>query len=300
MSDVRERAAEPAGAVQVGGPVRRVVILTAGLQPAACYLARRLRPAGVRLFLVNQERLRVEPGSPKFFLRLYRRRGFWTALDVLLLEILKAAVRLPLRVRPGGGGPVRDPGYPVLAPDPGIVDEGWLGYHKVVDVNRPPDQDLLRSLEPDLILLAGAPILARDTIEIARVACVNPHCGISPDYAGSSPFDWAIFEGRFQDIGYTIHLVVPVVDAGPILHQERLAWDPSRPNRHLWPILAQRMYDKLAEIALDLIRGRTFVAVPQGTVRPRPPAGLCVRTVAELRRAAHARRRKRQASSSLR
>lgn len=299
MSDAGGQGAEPVRALEIGGSIRRVVILTAGLQPAACYLARRLRPSGVQLSLVNQERLRVEPGSLRFFLRLYRRRGVWAALDVLLLEILKAAVRLPHRVRRGRGIPSPDPAYPVLAPDPGILDEGWLGYHKVADVNRSPDQDLLRSLEPDLVLLAGAPILSRDTIEIARVACVNPHCGISPDYAGSSPFDWAIFEGRFQDVGYTIHLVVPVVDAGPILHQERLVWDPSRPNRHLWPILAQRMYDKLAEIALDLIRGRTFKAIPQGTARPRPPAGLYVRTVAELRRAAFARRRKRRASSFL-
>ncbi len=297
MSAAPEPGQEPDARFEVGGQVRRVAILTAGLQPAACYLARRLRPSGVELFLVNQTRLRVEPGSPRFFLRLYRRRGLWIALDVLLLELSKAAARPLLRMRPGSRNPARDSEYPVLEPAPGIVREGWLRYHEVTDINHGPDQALLRSLRPDLVLLAGAPILTRETIRIARVACVNPHCGISPDYAGSSPFDWAIFEGRFEQVGYTVHLVVPVVDAGPILFQERVRWDPSRPNRHLWPILAQRMYDKLAEIALDLIRGRTLIATPQGPVRPRPPAGLFVRTIAELRRAAYARRTSRTGSA---
>jgi folate-dependent phosphoribosylglycinamide formyltransferase PurN len=119
---------------------------------------------------------------------------------------------------------------------------------------------------------------------------LNAHCGITPEYAGSSAFDRALYEGRFDAIGYTVHLVVPTVDGGPVLHQERIAWDPRRPNRELWPLLAQGMYAKLADVVLELASGRRLVATPQRGVRVHPPAGLFVRLIAELRRMRYARR----------
>jgi methionyl-tRNA formyltransferase len=176
----------------------------------------------------------------------------------------------------------------VLRPDPELVHEDWLKLIEVDAVNSKSGREQLRGLEPDLVLLAGAPILRRKTIEIARVACINPHCGITPDFAGSSPFDWAIYERRFEDVGYTVHLVEPTVDSGPILHQERIAWDPSRPNGHLWPILAQGMYDRLAEIVRSLIDGSTLYATPQGPPRVNPPAGLFARLASERVRKRHA------------
>jgi len=116
------------------------------------------------------------------------------------------------------------------------------------------------------------------------VACINAHCGITPDYAGSSPFDWASYERRFDDVGYTLHLVVPEVDSGPVIHQERVSWDRTKRLGHLWPMLAQRMYDKSADTALSLIAGESVVARPQGRTRINPPAGLFARLLAEWRR----------------
>lgn len=275
--------------VEVGGEIRRVAILTVRRGPCACYLARRLRPAGVELTLVSQRRLRVEPDSPEYFRRLLRRRGILVFADYLLLHGVKSAARLGRGVPRAPERSGDDLGGGALLEDSHIAREEWLTHLEVDDVNRPPDQDRLRELRPDVILLAGAPVLAQKTIEIARVACINPHCGITPDYAGSSPFDWAIFEKRFQDVGFTIHLVVPRVDSGPVLHQERISWDPSRSNGHLWPILAQRMYDKLAEVTVDLVRGRCYTAVHQGPTRVMPPAGLVVRVISELRRRRYAR-----------
>jgi hypothetical protein len=273
---------------EVGGEVRRIAILTMRRTPSACYLARRLRDAGAEIFLVSQRRRRVEPGSWAHLLRLRAKYGVPVFLDNLLLEAAKRAAALAARLLGAlrGRRSAGDSGgaAAALREDPAILQETWLTHVEVDDVNRPPDQDRLRAIEPDLILLAGAPVLSRKTIEIARVACMNPHFGITPDFAGSSASDWAIFEGRCRDIGYTVHLVVPRVDSGPVLRQERVAWDPTRPNREIWPILAQGMYDALADLALDLVRGRRLRAVPQEPTRVLPPAGLVVRLLSELRR----------------
>jgi hypothetical protein len=276
-----ERSAQP---IEIGGPVRRVAVLTTRRDPCACYLARKLSSTGVEILLVSQNALKVEPDSWAYFRRLYRRRGLMVFADNVLLWLVKATVRA---LRPSSGE--ASPAPPPLRDDPEIAQEDWLTYVETDSINRGPGHERLREFSPDLILLAGAPIVSRRTIGIAGLACINPHCGITPDFAGSSPVDWAIYERRFDDIGYTIHLVVPRVDSGAVLHQERVEWDPSRPNNHLWAILARRMYDRMAEIAGDLIAGKRLPAEPQAPTRVLPPAGLFIRTLAEWRRTRYAK-----------
>ncbi len=288
--------------IEIGGAVRSVVILTVARGPWACYLARQLRPSGAAIALVSQPRFKVEPDTPKYFKRLLEKRGFGVFVDNLLIFVVKGAARMPgrlaRRLAPSRGAAAKGSAgaaaeFPVLRDDPGIVEEGWLRYVEVSDVNSPAGRETLRSLEPDLLLLAGAPVLSRETLSLARIACLNAHCGITPDYAGNAPFFWPSYERRFDDVGFTVHLAVPAVDSGPVLFQQRVAWDASRSLGHLWPILAQKMYDKLAEIARSLVEGRRLVAVTQGKSRILPPAGLFVRIVAEWRRMRWARSRAR-------
>jgi hypothetical protein len=277
-----------AAPLEVGGTIRRIAIVTIRENSCAAYLARRLKDCGADIAFVNQTRLKVEPRSAAYFGRLLRRRGLLTAADNLLLYgayLAREALRR-------GPGPDDDPRHPVMRPDPALRAEAWLRFEDVDDINGESGRRVLEAIAPDLVLLGGAPILSRRAIAIARVACLNPHCGIVPRYAGGSPFDWAIYERRFEDVGYTIHLVDPVVDSGPILYQARVPWDPTLPNQQLWPVLAQAMYDRLAEIAQDLVRGRRFTATPQPPARVLPPAGLVTRTIAEMRRRAYARTRR--------
>ena len=49
--------------IEVGGAVRRVVIITVARGPWACYLARQLRPAGASIALVSQPRFKVDPDT---------------------------------------------------------------------------------------------------------------------------------------------------------------------------------------------------------------------------------------------
>jgi hypothetical protein len=265
--------------------VRRIAVVTIRREPCACWLARRLAGCGAEVWLVSQSRMRVETDSWAYFRRFRARYGLRLALDYLLLFLVKTALGWTRRAGRPGGVPVLDARRDI-GPDEGIR------LLEIDDINRGPGHAAFAGLEPDLVLLAGAPVLGRAAIGVARLACINPHCGITPAYAGGSPFDWAIHERRFDDIGYTIHLVVPVVDAGPVLVQERIAWDPQRPNGQLWPILAQAMYERLAAIALALARGAALEAVALGPARVLPPAGLCARLLAEARRRAYARRRR--------
>lgn len=288
----------PEGAIrEVGGEIRRIAILTTGLHPCAGYLARRLRTSGAAIAVVNQRRLPIDLDSPAFFFRLLKKRGPLVALDCFLLFLVKRGAGAARAVARLGRTPADPPDAPAacLRPDPGIATEPWITFLEVENVNRDADRARLAAWQPDLVLLAGAPILSRRTIETASIACINAHCGITPDYAGSSPYDWPLVDGRYDDIGYTVHQVVPKVDSGPILWQERVPWDPGRPLRHLSPILTQKMYDRMADLVLEMAAGKRLPLTPQRVNRPRPPAGLFVRLYAEMRRVRYAARRRRDA-----
>lgn len=277
----------PADSVEIAGDIRRVAIVTLGLEPWAAYLARRIAATGVEVAIVSQPSLAIRQGSAAYFKRLLRKRGLLTTIDGMMLEGLKRAVAL-VKGRRGPAPPDPDHPYPLFRPDPEAFELENVTVIEVANVNSKDGRAKLRAFEPDLMVLAGAPILFRRTIEIARVACINPHCGITPDFAGWSPFDRAIYEGRFDDIGYTIHQVVPKVDAGPVLHQERVPWDVTRSSAQLWPLLAQAMYDKIVEIVAELAAGGSRTATSQSRVRVVAPAGLFVRIVGEWKRRRHA------------
>lgn len=286
----------------VGGDIRRVAIITIGYHPCACYLARKLRSSGVELFLFSQNAPSVKPNSWKYFRRLLRNRGLLIFIDNLLsfiIFILTFLIRCSFKrvkqVIYGNSNLNKNPSEQILPPalqdDQYIKEEDWISIVEVKNINSPPDQNKLRDIKPDLILLAGSPILSPATIEIAKIACLNPHEGISPMYAGNSPFVWPLYEKRFEEIGFTIHLVVPTVDGGPIIYQEKINWkdwsnrDDWNPDKLLNEIklsVIQKKYDKMAEITLAMIAGRTFLAKRQVNVRVMPPAGYIVKKIAKL------------------
>ena len=275
-----------AGTIVLAGPVRRVAIITTGLHPCACYVARRLRDTGVEIAIFSEAPRTSRFGSIRYLQRLLKRRGWAVFLDNLLLEI----VRRLRRAHASRGDADGERDLPAcLRSDPDILRENWLRVESVARING-ADRVRLEQFEPDLVVLAGAPILSSATIRVAKVGCLNPHCGITPRYAGNDPQTWAAFEGLFDEIGFTVHAVVPIVDGGPVLYQERVSWNANEPIDHTWPLLAQRMYDQLCDIVMRLIAGEPFAALPQSNVVPRPPAGFVVRLVAENRRRRYARR----------
>lgn len=280
--------------VEIGGAVRRIAIVTTGRESCAAYLARRLRGCGAELAIFIQKEPTVPEGSRRYFKRLWRKRGPLVAADNWLLYVTKRVVRALRSTGTEGESSGEQPEFEVQRQDPELFDEDWIRIIEVERINRDPGQTQLRQFEPDLVLLAGAPILTPKSIGIARVACLNPHCGITPRYAGSSPIDRALFEGQFQEIGYTVHVVAPRVDSGAVIHQERPEWDPARRNAHLSAVLVQGMYERLAEVSLELVAGKRIPVTPQRDVRVTPPAGLFVRIIAELRRARYARRTRRE------
>ena len=116
---------------------------------------------------------------------------------------------------------------------------------------------LLLELAPDLILSVGWPLLFGQSILEGPWMLLNAHPTLLPKYRGRSP--WAnIIENGEKEAGVTIHEITENLDAGPILHQEKIElsrFDTYRSLRsrllELEPIAAARAIEKV--IAGDVV-----------------------------------------------
>lgn len=90
-------------------------------------------------------------------------------------------------------------------------------------VNTPAALDHLRSLEPDVCLVAAyGQILSKELLEIPRLGAFNIHASLLPKYRGAAPIQYAIWNGETES-GITIFRIEPKLDAGPIVGREKVA-----------------------------------------------------------------------------
>ena len=77
--------------------------------------------------------------------------------------------------------------------------------------------DTIRALEPDILVLCVAPIIPPEVFSIARLATVNIHFGIAPEYRGEHTLFWPLYYRDYDHIGITLHHVNKGIDAGNVL-----------------------------------------------------------------------------------
>ncbi|GGO65564.1 formyl transferase [Nonomuraea cavernae] len=135
--------------------------------------------------------------------------------------------------------------------------DGRLRVLDVGSVNGPEVAGLLRDERPGAVVVSGTGIIGRRILECAP-AFVNIHVGITPRYRGVHGGFWAIYEGRPELVGTTIHLIDPGVDTGEILAQEPVAVDPFTDTYRTLPV---KQYlgalDALAEAVRAVLDGRS-------------------------------------------
>ncbi len=98
----------------------------------------------------------------------------------------------------------------------------------------------LRALEPDVIVVAAyGKLLPQALLDIPRVAIINVHSSILPQYRGAAPINWAVLNGD-RETGVTIQYMAAELDAGDILLVKRTEIGPEED--------AGQLYDRLAEL----------------------------------------------------
>jgi methionyl-tRNA formyltransferase len=268
-------------------PIKRIAIVTTAQHSCALYLAAGLADFNLDVRVFSQVAPKYPELSRPYLRRLLKRRGVRVFADNLLLAMVEAARYTSL----GRLFFATDRASNVKHDWPIQNQQKWaqaLHEHSVVstaDINSAESLEAIRQFSPDLMLLAGAPIVTERVIKLASCGVLNPHCGVTPDYAGSSPIVWPLYDNRPRDIGYTIHFVVPRVDAGPIVEQARLPWRTDWSFSTIACYVLQVMYERLLLIVQEwAASGAPPSAQPQEVSHVRPPAGQCAYWIAERNR----------------
>jgi folate-dependent phosphoribosylglycinamide formyltransferase PurN len=106
-----------------------------------------------------------------------------------------------------------------------ILDQAGLdttpirNSRQVVSVNSPETIELLRELDPAVIVVNGTRIISNAVLSAVDCTFVNTHAGITPRYRGVHGGYWALRDGRKDLVGTTVHLVDPGIDTGGVLAQ---------------------------------------------------------------------------------
>lgn len=203
--------------------MKLVVLATNG--PPTDTLVNFLDDAGIQPIAVL-----VEPPQSRWaLLRGRARRLGWRAV---FGQVLFMALVLP-RLRRGASArlaAIREAHG--LRPDPLPVSR----VTSITSVNASETHELLHRLAPDVVVLSGTRIIKPDTLRAAGAPVLNVHAGITPEFRGVHGGYWALWTGRPQDFGATLHLVDAGVDTGAVLAHLRTGSEP-KDNFVTYPLL---------------------------------------------------------------
>lgn len=260
------------------------------------FIISQLTPRGVGVVVINENRQLSCPSWASF--RFIRRRGVICYIDLFLqhgvaklAEFKHKSFGLPAA---GDKNIQREPFNPerpfefrrtlAILSHLGVGENRLVEWHDVDAVNSDAAVALLKSANADFILLCGAPIVK---VPLFRGAgkLINAHCGICPQYKGSSPMHWAAYNRDWDNFGFTLHVVSSGIDGGPIIHQER---HRPRPGWNLpafdW-YLVHAMYQRLCQL---IVEGQLAEMIGRAVEQPRgiashPPMGLLRSAIASRR-----------------
>lgn len=141
-----------------------------------------------------------------------------------------------------------------------IAQEKGVPVFQPDSINTPEGLDQLRSLRPDLLVVAAyGQILSGDVLAVPGHGGINVHASLLPKYRGAAPIAWAIYHGETQT-GVTIIRMSVGLDAGDMLAQESTAIGPEETTGDVEARLAQVG----ARLASDMVARFARGEVPTG------------------------------------
>jgi methionyl-tRNA formyltransferase len=130
------------------------------------------------------------------------------------------------------------------------------------DVNAPASLELIRSLDPDLLVTAAyGQILSAELLSIPPMGGINLHGSILPAYRGAAPVARAIEHGE-TETGVTVIRMTPKIDAGGMMAFARTPIDPDETAGELEDRLARLGAPLVAESIASLAAGKAKI-LPQ-------------------------------------
>ena len=146
-----------------------------------------------------------------------------------------------------------------VSPIKGVALENHLPLFQPVKINRDESVEIIKSLSPDLIVVAAfGQIISQRILDIPKFGSINVHASLLPKYRGAAPINWVIIQGE-KETGVTTMLMDKGLDTGNILLQRKLEIFPEEN--------AGELHDRLAFLGAEVLR-ETVARLKQGGVTP--------------------------------
>ena len=126
---------------------------------------------------------------------------------------------------------------------------------RVVSVNSKETIQILEDINPDLIIVNGTRIIAKNVIESVNAPLINTHVGITPKYRGVHGGYWSLAKNDKDNCGVTVHLVDAGIDTGTVLYQDTINVT-IKDNFNTYPYLQIAKAIPLLEQAIKDCRGK--------------------------------------------
>ncbi|HEY5728526.1 MAG TPA: formyltransferase family protein [Anaerolineales bacterium] len=121
----------------------------------------------------------------------------------------------------------------------------------------------VQSLEPDLGLIYGSPILKPELFEIPALGTLGIHHGMVPEYRGNKTTFWAMYNGE-ETAGVTIQKINKGLDTGAIVKTRQV-----KAYRRAYQVVVQELEALGIELYIQAI-----LEVKNGTANPIPQSGV--------------------------
>jgi methionyl-tRNA formyltransferase len=146
----------------------------------------------------------------------------------------------------------------------GLGGSAWERRTTVTSINDALVAETLRRARHDVAVVMGTTILRKRTLKAAGPRTLNIHGGYLPDYRGNHCFFFACFEGRFDRVGSTIHLVEAGVDTGAVVEVVTPPIFPEDTPETLYCRAEKMAIHRLVEWLRHLERDGDIPSRPQG------------------------------------
>jgi methionyl-tRNA formyltransferase len=77
----------------------------------------------------------------------------------------------------------------------------------------------LRKRKIDIIISSNGHIFKEELLELPKIACINRHTSLLPEYGGVLPVFWAMLKSE-KKFGVSIHYMVRKIDQGDVIYQQ--------------------------------------------------------------------------------
>ena len=135
--------------------------------------------------------------------------------------------------------------------------------HFVPDIHAQQVSERVKSLEPDLGLIYGSPILRPELFEIPKFGTLGIHHGKVPEYRGNKTTFWMIYNGE-KFAGVTIQKVNKGLDTGAIVKSGEV-------NAYRRPY--QTVFHELEALGVELYM-QAILDVKNGVAEYKPQSGI--------------------------